>query len=88
VIKQLIENGESEQIFQRTIQEHGRGQVCDFFIIYVVWDLNGCRLFEVRIVFIFLIQTLHRLSIMPVAHDSGLGGFVTVKQFQFTCLSN
>jgi hypothetical protein len=49
-----------------------------------VWDLNGCRLFEVRIVFIFLIQTLHKLSIMPVAHDSEFHGFVTVKQFQFT----
>jgi syntaxin 1B/2/3 len=30
VIEQLIETGDSEQIFQRAIQEQGRGQVCTF----------------------------------------------------------
>lgn len=33
-IDQLIETGDSEQIFQKAIQEQGRGQVCLSFFLY------------------------------------------------------
>ena len=33
-IDELIETGNSEQIFQKAIQEQGRGQVLSFFSIY------------------------------------------------------
>lgn len=32
-IEKLIETGDSEQIFQKAIQEQGRGRVCRFALI-------------------------------------------------------
>lgn len=39
-IDQLIETGDSEQIFQKAIQEHGRGQVCLFHLLFFFFFLK------------------------------------------------
>ncbi len=41
VIDNLIETGHGEQIFQRAIQEQGRGHVCTLFCFYSLWGLWG-----------------------------------------------
>ncbi|KAI3930894.1 hypothetical protein MKW92_036153 [Papaver armeniacum] len=37
IIDRLIETGESEQIFQKAIQEQGRGQVCLYFLLLILY---------------------------------------------------
>jgi uncharacterized membrane protein len=43
VIDNLIETGHGEQIFQRAIQEQGRGHVCTLFCFYSLYIFSGFK---------------------------------------------